>query len=602
MRRLGLLCLLLLLAVPAHAIVTIRRFTGFETGGANEIVSLGASSSIVQSTVLTGSFSLKQAAAVSVIADSTTHAGAGITAIRFSFKMPVALPGADTTILIYGNGVTTQVPLQVTSGGFLKIINGNGCTTPTTTATGTAMVVGQKYIIRSSFDTALNGVIKAWIDDALEINVQHTTVCTNTVTNQISVGGVASPNEYFIDDFVYDNRTLNTDPFPVKGIVLARQAWNTGVPLATDSGWTMTGGTCCCAVQAPFFNPIRMWDASPVDLTCFMNDNGAGTSETMQVKPFTESVRDRGDRVTEENMAPTTTFTNGNIFGGTGVSSETSQAIGQSFTAANSYSFEVIEVALFPSGGPTDRINLEVLTGSMTGTVIAFSDGVDASGSIGGLWTTFYFQTATALTSGTKYFLRITRTGARDITLSWTANTLSTASSYAGGGAFHRDNNTWSGESTTEDLQFRVLENGVDFATLSDTVNSCKHGAIAKRSAGAGSTHNIRRRVNAGAPIDSNVTLLATDSYVESPTPGFTDTVANLNLMEIGGNRVGGARIMTIEDTWMFCDITPNLISPAIPQSRPVRRYRQGFLPPFLRWLITPSEAIADVLNETGGM
>lgn len=152
------------------------------------------------------------------------------------------------------------------------------------------------------------------------------------------------------------------------------------------------------------------------------------------------------------------------LSGGTAGSGQTNQALGQSFTAGSGYSTTRIDLFLQISNSPTDNAVLEVLTGSITGTVIATSSVSAASfpGYPGG-WISFTFSSI-SLVGGTKYYLRLTRDGARDTTnnFTWSANGNSL---YGSGGSYQRDNNSWSSESTTQDMLFKVYSTPVSGLT-----------------------------------------------------------------------------------------------------------------------------------------
>ncbi len=147
------------------------------------------------------------------------------------------------------------------------------------------------------------------------------------------------------------------------------------------------------------------------------------------------------------------------INGGTAGSSQTSQACGQSFTASATYNTSLIKLMMYKIGAPTDNLTLEVLTTSITGSVIATSSGFDSSTlgtSTTGAWVSFIFGSF-ALTSGTKYYLRLTRVAAFDATnaAEWINPGINAYT--GGGGAYVRTNNVWGAESTTTDFTFQVI-------------------------------------------------------------------------------------------------------------------------------------------------
>lgn len=145
------------------------------------------------------------------------------------------------------------------------------------------------------------------------------------------------------------------------------------------------------------------------------------------------------------------------VQGGTASSGQTLQAIGQSYTAGSSYSIGSIDLEVFKVASPTDNLLLEILTTSLTGTVIGTSNTVAATGlgTANGVYVNFSFSSPVSITNGTKYYLRLTRSGARDTT-NYCKWTLNNGSVLANGGAYTLDNNTWSAESATNDQCFRI--------------------------------------------------------------------------------------------------------------------------------------------------
>lgn len=146
------------------------------------------------------------------------------------------------------------------------------------------------------------------------------------------------------------------------------------------------------------------------------------------------------------------------ILGGTAASGELDQAAGQSFTTVGAINTDRVDLYLDKVGSPTDNIYLEILSGSITGTVIGTSANVSASGVVAG-YNSFTFSPAVSLSASTKYYMRLFRTGARDATNRnrWSGTVgAGSGSVYASNGAYHRDNNVWSSEATDEDQRFKV--------------------------------------------------------------------------------------------------------------------------------------------------
>jgi hypothetical protein len=75
----------------------------------------------------------------------------------------------------------------------------------------------------------------------------------------------------------------------------------------------------------------------------------------------------------------------------------------------------------------------------------------------------FTFSTPASLSSGTTYYWRIQRTGARDTSNNYN---VGVATNLITGGKYIRDNNVWSAESATEDFSFRTFASGDVIAKL----------------------------------------------------------------------------------------------------------------------------------------
>lgn len=139
------------------------------------------------------------------------------------------------------------------------------------------------------------------------------------------------------------------------------------------------------------------------------------------------------------------------IQGGTASSGESFQAAAASFNAGATYSMNRLELALLKTGTPTDNLYCEIVTGSINGTVIATSNNVSATGLTGSVvFTSFTFPSLVPITNGTKYWIRLFRTGSRD-TSNYASWQVGIGNPVANAGAYTRDNNTWSSESALND-------------------------------------------------------------------------------------------------------------------------------------------------------
>ncbi len=174
--------------------------------------------------------------------------------------------------------------------------------------------------------------------------------------------------------------------------------------------------------------------------------------------------------IIDQNRQDSTATSGGNasnIQGGTASSGQLTQAAGMSFTTVNSYSLTSIALIVYKSFAPTDNLAISIYSTSITGTLLGTSDnvaGANLTNGFPGTYQNFNFSTPVSLSATTKYYLQIKRDGARDTTNYFLA-LRNTTSTYANGGAYSLDNNTWSSESTTDDLCL-ITFGGTDITKL----------------------------------------------------------------------------------------------------------------------------------------
>ncbi len=172
----------------------------------------------------------------------------------------------------------------------------------------------------------------------------------------------------------------------------------------------------------------------------------------------------------QETGSGSSTFT---LNGGTAASSEVNQARGFSFiTPSIPRTVDRIDVSLIKLSSPTDGVYIELLSGNIsTGTLLATSATIDNTAiSTSFSYISFTF-TGVALSASTEYFVRIIRTGARDITNRYAQErTLSDTDT---GSTWVRDNNVWGSLSANEG-KYRVYSSdtpqvkGYNSASLTD--------------------------------------------------------------------------------------------------------------------------------------
>lgn len=128
--------------------------------------------------------------------------------------------------------------------------------------------------------------------------------------------------------------------------------------------------------------------------------------------------------------------------GGTGTVTEGNQATAEEFKVSKATTTTGVKLQLSKTGAPTDVLNIDLVT-SLTGSPLA-------SATINGaaLTTTMTLYTftwaSTALTAGTTYYIRLTRSGGRDTVNYYNTSSTGAASLYPDGQVQDRSNNIWS--------------------------------------------------------------------------------------------------------------------------------------------------------------
>lgn len=129
------------------------------------------------------------------------------------------------------------------------------------------------------------------------------------------------------------------------------------------------------------------------------------------------------------------------------------------------YQVKYIDLFLAREGTVDDNISIQFLFGSFTGTELGVSDTIDHDSlSLEFSWVRFTFATPITVSygaSGTKYYLVIRGSSARDTTNTYALKLSNVA--YSGGGHASRDTGIFTSEDST-DLAFRIYD--VDFRLL----------------------------------------------------------------------------------------------------------------------------------------
>jgi hypothetical protein len=512
---------------------------GFETGNASEINTLGTNATVQNTVVLSGAYSLKQEGTASVI--STGHALAS-----WAFRFHVRFTGGwyNRSLFEFRSASSTTIwTLDVDASQLLRVTQ--VASIGLTQSVGvTPLELDKSYSIKVAFAGASSGLLKVWLSDGLpagqaEIDVTHSSSASNL--ERVVVNWSTTGNNVYLDDLAL----FNTADRPPDGKVAGRQ----GRWLApTYDAWIKTD-----TQQVSY-----VWSQAAGASTA--SDNGA-SAQTMYVARFS-----RGTPIKDQHQG--TSNWSFKINGGTGTSGEADQAQGQSFICGLSGNLLRVAVSAVRQGSvPTDNVTMEILSGSITGTVIGTSEAIAVTNlpMVDSTQTDpnsvyFEFPAGVTLSAGTTYYLRVTRSGARDTSkgMIWYADQ---ADSYASGERYVCSDNTWT--SVADDMCFTTYMEAMNtdmFPVIPDSidsiwvVNACKSVVVAKRGTGSASTHSLRRRV-AGVDTDTTLTLTTSDAtYQDGP---WTTTQDNLDSIQIGGNRSGGGQQMIIGEAWLMVDYEP---------------------------------------------
>jgi hypothetical protein len=135
--------------------------------------------------------------------------------------------------------------------------------------------------------------------------------------------------------------------------------------------------------------------------------------------------------------------------------------IAQSFTPGANMDVNCILVPIHKAGSPTDDVSLEIYSdtgASLPNASLATAANVYNGAAISATysWLEFNFSTPVSLTSGTKYWYVVKRSGSVDATHFYRTQ-RATSSAYAGGGRSLLNSGVWDAESSTDDFAFQIL-------------------------------------------------------------------------------------------------------------------------------------------------
>lgn len=150
------------------------------------------------------------------------------------------------------------------------------------------------------------------------------------------------------------------------------------------------------------------------------------------------------------------------IQGGSGVGA--SEQKGEQFVAYASYSFTKVRFLMFKVGSPSDNLNVDFTDTSISNAAISTSNSVAGSSlsSDQNLPTQieFTFSSPVSLTSGTTYYFRVYRSGARD-----TSNYYSLVAVTGSGNGWNRATGVWN-STAGADFVFEVVRTDVPIANV----------------------------------------------------------------------------------------------------------------------------------------
>lgn len=542
----GLLGLWLVWATPSPA--AIMAFSGFETGDTAEFDAVSGTVSAVNTPTRTGRFALSVNDGVNWVEFPSASNELQMRVAILPTVTSYSSTGAWIPVVAAGRGavIGAAIEMRATSSSTIELraVSVAAQTGGVSFATGAFLLLeiwGTRDDTTGTVSWKVDGVAQTGLS-SVDTNPEG-----NYSESRLGFQAADASNAVTI---VYDDAMVGNAVATLGDGRCGAYQGSIDNETPTYDQWTKTAGA----------GPIESaWSAVPAHIAGAVSpatgDPLAQTMNTQNVDPVSA-----GATLFSQNAG--TEITDVSIFGGTAGSGETGQARGQGFTPSTTITVDVVAATVGWASTPTDSVLVEIVSGSIDGTVLASSTThmdrchQDNNSPDDGLWP---LNVPVTLTGSTEYFLRVSRTGARDATnyVDWTRETSSTIT----GSRYVRSNNTWSSVDST-DHRFYLRGNGGAIASDA-TINACKVGVVALRSSGGGRTHEIRRRFDT-TDTDTAVTLTTTAAYYG--TAIFTTTYANLNLAQIGGEKSGGAagQSMTIYDAWLMCDY----LNPAAAPSR----------------------------------
>ena len=250
---------------------SVAYVTGFETGDASEVNSLGGSCTIQSTTKRTGGYALQVAQSSGVTIFVT-----GLAATQSVFHGYVRFSGtvgSGTPSFVREAPSSGTARLTLAAASTMKLtISDNGSSLGLGSVTGsTVLVANTWYCIEVALDLAAGGVVKVWIDGVSEISTTHTTNATaNPIDRWQTNNGPSDGINIFLDDIRIDTGGAAQIG---AGQGIARQ----GIPgTPTYDAWTKNGAATAALC----------WSDTPVNTATNCSDTSLSAFQTMLINTF----------------------------------------------------------------------------------------------------------------------------------------------------------------------------------------------------------------------------------------------------------------------------------------------------------------------------
>jgi|GEM_PF-3992906 len=514
----------------------VKFFSGFETGDGREFS--GGVSGIAADFARSGSYSIGGQYNQNGIGNATLG-GLSLTTLytRLYIYVGPSQVGTETRVIDLrnsGSAIIAQLFLTgVGTQNYLRVKYGTGAT-----QTGSDYAISANSWLRIEMKTVVSasaGEVTLLVDGVTAVSGTSLNTGTVPITDAWFYADTTSRTSY-LDDLLLDD-----SQYPGAGRVIARQA----------GGGTATYN-CAVTAYTPYVAQTPLSSTYSYTTNC-STDPGR---QSFKINPFSSSTNTSAS-ILLSSITATTAFST-LLYGGSG----STEAIGQSFTPTTNMSLAAIDFAGTVYGTLSDTTYAEITTGSISGATIATSSNhtfaPDLAMSTGLAFMRYNFPTPVALTSGTKYYVRLFRTGSRDTTNRVNYNGAAAPDMYTSGEYYEKNSGTWT-QPASYDLDFRVVASSTGTVASSSAVNACKAMMMAKRGSGSTRTFKILKYLNATLTTPVTMALTTTDTFYSETS--FWQVAANsyLDTMELGIEKSGGTAGQdgTIEDLWVVCDYQP---------------------------------------------